>query len=429
MLNYNHKEKNMKNIATCLLLALSICFTNSCEKIDLENSEIDLSEFSEPEAKGLTNMIKKAEYIAGFKWTPMKDINIAFVNYPANESVYGIPYSSVKEIDTYVGTGVSFYTFQTAVNNPRSVMYTENITKLPYFGNNCSTYFGTTCSASVEYALGIDITYGTASFSKLSYFKLKENSAPKTTQIGDILLTDGHVVLVLNVVKNGEGRIKTVYILESGHYGTVIKNYTLAGLETRWDRDDFKAYRYTKIDENNLGMDNCCYYETQKLICPNRGDRSNYLTSDKITLNLLSEKISNVSVFKDGTAIGSYSVTDGMDDLFLTDLQSGLYSVVATDVSGANIDDCSFNVVESNVKVEKLGEDKAKVTFSAKNAVPYYVRVCDITGAGKGLYVLKDDDLKSGSKIVSIPSESRYFVKVLYNNSFGQVRSQLIPLN
>ena len=79
-------------------------------------------------------------------------------------------YSSVKEINTYVGRNVSFYTFMTAVNNPKSKIYTEDLSAPPYHGTHSATYYGITCSQAVNYALGIKGPYGCVRYLDIGFY-------------------------------------------------------------------------------------------------------------------------------------------------------------------------------------------------------------------------------------------------------------------
>lgn len=77
--------------------------------------------------------------------------------YCPNISYKGLVYSSVLETNTFVGIDVSFHTFMTALRNPKSVLYTENINRPPYHGDlmGKGAYYGTVCSGFVSYALGL----------------------------------------------------------------------------------------------------------------------------------------------------------------------------------------------------------------------------------------------------------------------------------
>ncbi len=99
-------------------------------------------------------MRKKAHHMADIRWTPLNDIPGLTKPIPAGIERVGLPYSSVKEKDKFVGLEVSFHTFMTALHNPRSVLYTEDVKESPYYGTNCGPYYGTVCSGAVNYALG-----------------------------------------------------------------------------------------------------------------------------------------------------------------------------------------------------------------------------------------------------------------------------------
>ena len=74
---------------------------------------------------------EKAHQIADIEWTPLKDIPGLTKPIPAGIMRTGIPYSSVKEKDKFVGQEVSFHTFMTALHTPRNVLYTEDVKESP----------------------------------------------------------------------------------------------------------------------------------------------------------------------------------------------------------------------------------------------------------------------------------------------------------
>ncbi len=124
-----------------------------------------------------------ARALAYIKWTPKYRQELGYkipVNITGSEtphdfydengnvqSWYGIPYSSVKELDKYVGLDVSVYTFMTAVNNPFSLLYTENVNlsssksswEKQYNGKNCQAYYGLTCSELTSFVAGLPTGY------------------------------------------------------------------------------------------------------------------------------------------------------------------------------------------------------------------------------------------------------------------------------
>ena len=101
---------------------------------------------------GASNAVKKAYQMADIVFFPKTDFSANGRRYSAGKRYEGMVYSSTKEINTYVGEDISFHTFMTAVNNPKSKLYTEKLNESPYHGVNCRAYYGTVCSGLVSYA-------------------------------------------------------------------------------------------------------------------------------------------------------------------------------------------------------------------------------------------------------------------------------------
>ena len=126
---------------------------------------------------GARNAIKKAYQMTDLCFTPLD----SFVANPSKTyyrggKYRGLVYSSVKETHTFVGMDVSFHTFMTALHNPRSVIYTENVSKPPYHGSNCGAYYGTVCSGLITYALGLKVYQ--KSYDSLSVHASHSSSPP-----------------------------------------------------------------------------------------------------------------------------------------------------------------------------------------------------------------------------------------------------------
>ena len=118
-------------------------------KQDSEHNDI-------PDNRGMRNAMRKAKQLSNIQWTPLADIPANDGYVFANGTTYtGMPYSSVKECMKFVGKDVSFRTFMTAVHNPYSLLYTENVSAensqsgygFEYHGENCASYYGDVCSS------------------------------------------------------------------------------------------------------------------------------------------------------------------------------------------------------------------------------------------------------------------------------------------
>ena len=164
----------------------------------------------------IAEMRKRAELIGSISWIPQCDVPKRNGIFPKGIEVKGIPYSSVKELDKFVGQEVSFYTFLTAVNNPKSVLYTENVGIQPYHGTNCAAYYGSVCSMAINYALGLNRPYETKMYGTLPFIKRVEQQDLEHAAPGDLIhFLYGHAILITDITKNSDGVVNTLQYLES----------------------------------------------------------------------------------------------------------------------------------------------------------------------------------------------------------------------
>lgn len=139
-------------------------------------------------------VLARAYFMASMEWTPLRPVpKRGGGYYPPDTTVIGAPYSSVKEINTYLFQDVSYHTFMTAVHNPRSVLYTDNISQAPYHGTNCATYYGAVCSSSVMWTLGIEIPYYANQIINLPDMTMLDYQVVDSLKVCDVIWKTGHV--------------------------------------------------------------------------------------------------------------------------------------------------------------------------------------------------------------------------------------------
>ena len=109
----------------------------------------------------LTWQAKSVEYariMSRVKWTPVAGgmPNRRGGYFEEGTEYTGVPYSSVKTVGRCIGFDIYLKTFLAAVENPHSVLYTENLS-----GNvsNAATYYGKVCSTFTSYALQCSLPY------------------------------------------------------------------------------------------------------------------------------------------------------------------------------------------------------------------------------------------------------------------------------
>ena len=175
-------------------------FVNICNGQNVSDSLVE-----DIPSKGALYAIKKAYQMTDVAFTPLDTIRAnPFKKYKSGKEYKGLAYSSVKEIDTYVGTDVSLHTFMTALHNPRSVLYTENVSKKPYHGINCGAYYGVVCNMLVSYALGLKVPWNTYEFATAKNMMLVSDQSSRGVALADVVCQEGHVMLVTKIMRNPE---------------------------------------------------------------------------------------------------------------------------------------------------------------------------------------------------------------------------------
>lgn len=164
-----------------------------------------------------------ARILSQVKWTPVADTlpNRKGGFFEKGKEVTGVPYSSVRSEGRYIGFDIALRTFLAAVENPRSVLYTENLTGRV---SNAAGYYGSVCSAYTSYALGcgfpeVSRRYGPEISQGI---QLVQPQSAQSAQVGDVIYTPhatetsgSHVEIITAVTKDKEGRVSSVRVEES----------------------------------------------------------------------------------------------------------------------------------------------------------------------------------------------------------------------
>lgn len=376
-------------------------------------------------------MRKKAHQIADIEWTPLKDIPGLTKPIPAGVMRTGIPYSSVKEKDKFVGQEVSFHTFMTALHNPRSVLYTEDVKEPPYYGVNCGPYYGTVCSGAVNYALGIDRPYESSMYENVPYIAKVKNQSAEGVYPGDILWSPGHVVLIIYIEKEDNGTPKSFTILES--YGrTSIKELSLVSFENRWKTVGWVAYRNLRLADNlqyaaipyvfNEGDEGAMASYNEDL-CTSRGDQVTYVEGEEVVINVFNNKYKTLEVLRDGITIKKIPVVT--EDVKFQNLASGLYTAHLCNNNEVS-DDVHFEIINEKTSVSRHGADYY-VSFGSSNGIPVYLVICSRSGVRYKIVDISQYDITAGGLFIR-GNFSGMYLKVFYQGQYGRVSNVPIKL-
>ena len=421
----------------CCLVLLDGCLRiEGPYEID-NGQEVTIEDTIEPRNDSLYNraldvMRYNANLISSVRWIPLRTFYNEKGNYVPGKTYRGIPYSSAKEKDKFVGLDVSFYTYLSSVNNPHSVFYSERIDEVPYHGINCSTYYGTTCSSSVSFALGLGNQIPSADFQNSPLFIKPENQTVDVLEAGDVLASSGHSILILDVMRDSQDAVSEVDVLE------IIRVYKMSREELEeFKGEKYSIFRYKYLQRNQESEqipfdfhspNAAAEFFMNFALCPSRGDKATYANGEAVTINVLKAGYDELVLWEDGKRLQTYSLA-GSDNVVLNDLGPGYYTVNLknnSDISGM----VSFEILDTQVSVRRRDKNSITVTYDSRNGAPHSIVICNINGKQRLVYFLSKNEVQSGYanlKYANSANEQLY-CKVLFQGQYGKVSNSPIPL-
>lgn len=415
----------MKQVKYLILLFL-LAFLGSCSDNPFLESE---EPYVDPLiVQGRNNAVQKAHLLTDIHFVPLNTFQGNGKIYQKDVEYSGMIYSSVKEIGSYVGSNVGIYTFLTAVNNPRSVLYTIDLSKEPYHGKNCHAYYGTVCSAFVSYALGIP-GHSSYDFPVSDQFTQVRYSSPDDLELADVLWRSGHVALITGINRVG-GFVSSVEVSQAVGEGCVRKEFSRDSFKDLFNSGFQAIFRYTGISENLAPVED--YLTTlqavdafkSSAICANKGDKYCYLEGEDVILNVFQD-YKSIELFRDEELMETYEKGKS-GDLHLENLPYGKYraSITLSDDSQGGITE--WIVVDYTAEFDFSNNT---LYFSSLNARPEKVRLTNREGGRKCPFTevfscsLTDEDILSGA--VTIPvhlmNEECPYYSITFKTEFGRI--------
>lgn len=430
--------------------AIETIITNSIGN-ELKPLNYDLNSENWEQVKTLQqlNTIKKLLQLSNLKWTPKANVPYRSESgsiegsYPAGVQITGAPYSSVKELNKFIGIDVSIHTFMTAVNNKYSLLYTENVKASgstsvwgkQYHGTNCATYYGTVCSELSSYVLGWPVEYSTGRHDWLADYAHKAVRLFKQDrnylQIGDILVkyrvSDNsamHCVVVIGIQRDSDGNVTVLKIGESTDTCVQIHDRDWQ-LNTPSNGYVYIAYRSVEL-YRNVNYEPSIYValtdfgeiqndvEYNNDICCFAGDKATFREGDLIAVDYNLDDNENFSSLYVGMKIekqngSNWTVVKTIDlsnidtDQFPipspqighvvnlgTELEYGNYRACLVDSFDNTSDYTEWEIIDTeNIVIlqDDLNPEYLKFSFTSNNATPVCFKICNEAG---GAYLTRE---------------------------------------
>jgi hypothetical protein len=389
--------------------------------------------------------VEYARIMSRVKWTPVADgMPRRGGTFKARTEYTGVPYSSVKSVGRYIGFDIFLKTFLAAVENPQSVLYTENL-----YGEvkNAECYYGKVCSSYTSYALQCGIWY----LSRINGppyrdgVTLVDGQSAQFARVGDIIVTPpspgSHIELVTEITRNDEGRVTHIRIEESRPQTTKNTNRSAAEFDSHLAKKSKKLYRINDLDvwrnDNraesflfpNYAEDSATPVINRVLLL-DRGDWVAYQKGQPVKFNVMDRDAEGVKalVIKRGESIVQQIPNPGKGVIERTLSECGDYTAHCIMQNDTLSQACEFSVCDLNfappAEVD-LGEPwELEFSSDNMNIILVYFR-SSANSYAQPMVFLSDEDRRDGK--VTIPSDlirdkGNTQVWLIGENQFGRLK-------
>lgn len=378
------------------------------------------------------------------KWRPLSNIPNNQGYFVKGKDIVGLPYSSVKELQKFIGLDVSIYTFLTAVNNPYSLLYSEDVAKGnhcylggTYNGINSHTFYGTVCSSFTAFCLGENYNYTSFNYRDglvPNYF-LKSDQSIESLEAGDLFWCPGHVALITEVEKDSLGNIGNIRFFESSGTRVYSINYIPDAFRNRIfgnGNPKNQAYLYknklveTSVDKNSdlttdnvkSLLDNLSIGNSE--ICTWFGDRPCLGEWDKLMLNFQKQNYDKILVSLNEEVIDTLDISGTEHSIEYKFKNIGLYKAQLASDSVVSPEFTSFEVIDTTTKLRQNEDGTFEVLF-AENSDPEIVFWVDKTGDQLSFPITVSKETRNkGSMLIKPCARKDRILRVIYRGNYGR---------
>ena len=374
----------------------------------------------------------------------------------------GIPYTSCMEVDKFVGFDVTLKTFMTCVNNPYSLLYTENLYNgtsgygFTYNGAGDSTniggYMGVVCNVFALHAIGMKTRFDSGSdayLAKIGVFDKIYNQSAQGLQIGDVWWENGHNRVITNLWRSDRGLITKIEMSESVHNFPQVVAYTPSAFDSLLASKHAIIYRCNELYKNiNYEASPFVAVEDEVIdseytynddICTFAGDYASFREGQIIFLNYNLKEVgswTSIELTKGNTVVGTYTIDTSVHryDLTSLNLTHGLYKARMSDGNGNYSDYTYFEIIDTSVTYVAESGNNKRITFTSTQGEAVYLDVCTLGGRPKAKYQFTDEELTNGYAIVNISqlvaeqynniNSGATYIKVSFQGNYGRVCSE-----
>ncbi len=291
------KTKRILTFVLAFAMLLSICAYAAEAQTETVRTE---------PSQGQKNIVLRARQLMEIKWTPLADRTQWGWQgtFGAGKTYVGAPYGQ-PVYTGYIGYAVDLNGFIAATEDNTSKFYTD----YSYY-NKAAPYYSTDCSGYVSYSWGLKTRCFTATLPSVSY--AIENQSIEALEMGDCMNnTTSHAVLVSDVVRDANGKVVSIEIMEQTPVITQTTRYGQGGTRTLdyfsnyYFSRGYRIYRYYERD--SVQYVHSCAVPLDGEWCPNCRHHAPYASTS------VSGSSKTVTLSHDKAGAVIYYSMDGSD--------------------------------------------------------------------------------------------------------------------
>jgi len=334
--------------------------------------------------------VEYARIMSRVKWTPVAGgmPNRRGGYFEEGTEYTGVPYSSVKSVGRCIGFDIYLKTFLAAVENPHSVLYTENLSGEV---SNAATYYGKVCSTFTSYALQCAVPYRSSHHGPefRDGVVLVEPQSAQAAQPGDVIYTPpatvggGSHVEIVTAVERSEGNVTAVRVEDSwppttrnllrkaSEFDSHISSrgrrlYRITDFDAWRQQNKAESFLFPNYDEDSATP------AINRVLLLDRGDWVPYFKSQAVKFNVMDRDSRGVRtlVVKRGEAVVEEIPVRGRGVIERLFSDCGDYTAHCVMSGGSLSQACEFSVcdLDFSLPVEPPTRDSSwEIKFTAGN--------------------------------------------------------------
>jgi len=400
--------------------------------------------------------VEYAHLMSRVKWTPVAAgmPHLGGGHFKKGTEYTGVPYSSVKAVGRCIGFSIYLKTFLAAVENPHSVLYTEDLSGKV---SHAAPYYGKVCSTFTSYALQCALPYRSSHHGPTfrSGVALVDPQSAQAAEPGDVIYTPpakvgggSHVELVTAVERSGE-KVTAVRVEDSWPPTTRNILRKTSNFDSHISSRNRRLCRITDFDawhEHNKAEsflfpnydEDSATPAINRVLLLDRGDWVPYYKDQAVKFNVMdkdSQGVRSLVVKRGGTVVEQINVQGkGVIERLFADC--GDYTARCVMSDGSLSQACEFCVcdLDFSLPAETPRRDKPwDIKFTACNLSVIAVRLMNPKPPYKRCIVWLTDQDRSSNKVTIaadlIEDEGPVWVWVIGENKYGRlVREQKVVI-